>query len=340
MRGPPREPSRVRPRRARRAGCDNLRLGVRKRAPLPAPHKKSAQLSKVTAYFFCQNFWARELSVYQVLSLSRPVIAWGAITLSGCARLLGNPAAAPTVPAALPNQSPSILDDAQPPALTNDDDYVVRIVVGSVTCSGTLIQDDRVLTAHHCVAARDNSGTVLPREVKPEQIRVELGGDYLPWGDVGVRAVIAPNCGYVSGDGDLAVLVLERRLIGVATRPVRLEQPPTKRDSIEPIGFGRCALSSDGVHRKHRAGGSIELVSEGRFRLSAAICPGDSGGPALSGASGDILGVISASAMDGDELTRDRSEFVRVDRWRALFANAALVSSGTSPSELPPIDCK
>jgi hypothetical protein len=250
------------------------------------------------------------------------------------------------VPAALGNQSAPVLqglqdgDNSEPPALADRDDYVVRIVVGSVTCSGALIQDDRVLTAHHCVAARDESGNALTHNVKPAEVRVELGGDYLPWGEVGVRAVLAPNCGYVSGEGDLAVLVLERRLVGVATRPARLQTPPGKREAIEPIGFGRCALSSDGVHRKHRAGGPIELVSEGRFRLSAAICPGDSGGPAVSGSDGEILGVISASAMDGEELTRDRSEFVRVDHWRTLFAYAALVSAGTSLTEVPPIECR
>ncbi len=272
-------------------------------------------------------------------------VAWGVLTLSasGCAHWLGPAAATPSVPAALGNQSAPIVDDrddSRPPALNNADDYVVRIVVGSVTCSGALIQEDRVLTAHHCVAARDDNGVVQSHNVKPEQVRVELGGDYLPWGEVGVRAVLAPNCGYSSGDGDLAVLVLERKLSGIATRPARLEQPPAKREEIEPIGFGRCALSADGVHRKHRAGGPIELVAEGRFRLSAAICPGDSGGPAVSSDGGQILGVISASAMDGDELSRDRSEFVRVDRWRPLFAYAALVSSGASPAELPPIDCK
>jgi len=261
--------------------------------------------------------------------------------LSGCARLFGAHAdTPPQVPAALPNEQAPELGQSMPPALASEDDYVVRIVVGSVTCSGALIRDDRVLTAHHCVAARDAKGNVLLRDVAPENVRVELGGDYLPWGEVGVRAVLAPTCGYVSGDGDLAVLVLERRLVGVATRATRLETAPTKRDKIEPIGFGRCALSADGIHRKHRLGGPVELVAEGRFRLSAAICPGDSGGPAVSMENGEILGVISASAMDGDELTRDRSEFVRVDRWRPLFAYAALVSSGTSPSELPPIECK
>jgi hypothetical protein len=268
-------------------------------------------------------------------------LVWGALGLTGCARWFGaQDAAAPAVPAALPNQDTPDPDDAMPPALASEDDYVVRIVVGSVTCSGALIRDDRVLTAHHCVAARDGKGHPLDHDVSPESVRVELGGDYLPWGEVGVRAVLAPSCGYVSGDGDLAVLVLERRLIGIATRPARLEAPPTKHDEIEPIGFGRCALSADGIHRKHRLGGAIELVSEGRFRLAAAICPGDSGGPAVSIKGGEILGVISASAMDGDEHTRDRSEFVRVDRWRPLFAYAQLVSSGTSPSEIPPIECK
>ena len=193
-----------------------------------------------------------------------------------------------------------------------------------------------------CVAARDSKGSPLSHDVSPESVRVELGGDYLPWGEVGVRAVLAPTCGYVSGDGDLAVLILERRLIGVATRPAAFGQrrPASTTKSIWPIGFGRCALSGDGIHRKHRLGGAVELVAEGRFRLAAAICPGDSGGPAVSSKGGEILGVISASAMDGDELTRDRSEFVRVDRWRGLFANADMVSNGTSPSELPPIDCR
>lgn len=267
-------------------------------------------------------------------------VVLGAVLLSGCARLFPHAAAPAPVPAALGNQSAPILDEAFPPALAKDDDYVVRIVVGSVTCSGALIEEDRVLTAHHCVAARDDNGNSSAHDVRPEQVRVELGGDYLPWGEVGVRAVLAPNCGYVAGDGDLAVLVLERKLIGVATRHARLDAPPDKRDQVEPIGFGRCALSNDGVHRQHRAGGAIELVAEGRFRLSAAICPGDSGGPAVSRDGSEILGVISASAMDGDARTRDRSEFVRVDRWRSLFANAALVSSGVSPTELPPIECK
>ncbi|HEY4159794.1 MAG TPA: S1 family peptidase [Polyangiaceae bacterium] len=265
------------------------------------------------------------------------------LALSGCARLFGfrsEPAQAP-VPAASPKGDEEREPiELMPPAIATDDDYVVRIVAGEVTCSGTLIDDDQVLTAHHCVARRGAHGQSLPENVSPSTIHVELGGDDLPWGEVAVRAVIAPSCGYVSGDGDLAVLVLERHLVGIPTKPIRLDDPPAIGEAVVPIGFGRCALSNGGIHRRLRAGGPIETLADGRFLLKASICPGDSGGPALSSRSGEVLGVVSASVMDGDETTRDRSEFVRVDHFRPLFANAKLVSKGMHAAELPPVDCR
>src|SRR6185369_13899799 len=102
------------------------------------------------------------------------------------------------------------------------DDAIVRIT-GDVSCTGTLIADDRVLTAHHCVAARDSAGRALDHDERPDQLSIELGGDYLPWGEVSVRAVLAPDCGYNMGDGDVAILVLSRHLIGIPTATPRLE---------------------------------------------------------------------------------------------------------------------
>lgn len=223
--------------------------------------------------------------------------------------------------------------------LTSSRDAVVRIV-GDVTCTGTLIADDRVLTAHHCVAARDRKGAVLVRNKAPSEITVELGGDYLPWGEVKVRAVVAPECGYASGDGDIAILVLTRHLIGMPTSVTRIETRPERKDVITLEGFGRCALSPDGIHRVSREAGAIENVAPGHFVAPASVCPGDSGGPVYS-IRGDLIGVISASVMDGDEHTQGLSVFTRVDVWPQIFSAAQEVSLGASPGELPPFgDCR
>lgn len=220
--------------------------------------------------------------------------------------------------------------------MASSDDAVVRIVADGFSCTGTLISDSLVLTAHHCVVKRDAFGDPLAEEVAPEAVRVELGGDHLPWGEVGVRAVVAPPCGHRAGHGDIAVLVLEQSLVGAPTLEPRLDSAPREGESVVPVGFGRCALSSEGIRRRIREGGRIDVLAESRYRLNASICPGDSGGPAIS-QKGEVIGVISASAMDADEATVGRTEFTRLDAFRAVFATAQLVADGESLLELPPV---
>jgi len=260
------------------------------------------------------------------------------VALSGCARLPFFHK--PQVPSPQPASAsvPATPSTRLPFAFTTSDDYVVRIVIGTVNCSGALIENDRVLTAHHCVSARSARGEMLARDVRPEDVRVELGGEDLPWGEVTVRAIVAPTCGHAAGDGDVAVLVLDRPLTGLETRSPRLDAAPTLKESIEPIGFGRCALSTDALHRRKRPTAFIDTISDARFRANASICPGDSGGPVVGG-SGDIVGVISAAVMDGSEATAGRAEFTRLDRFRALFARADAIAKGATAAELPPVDC-
>ncbi|MFO0569229.1 MAG: S1 family peptidase [Polyangiaceae bacterium] len=243
----------------------------------------------------------------------------------------------PPSPAARPDDDGRQAPPEMPFALAREDDYVVRIVVASTSCSGTLIDEDQVLTAHHCIAQRDKFGDFTDKNARPRDIRVELGGDNLPWGDVGVRAVVAPPCGHAAGEGDIAILVLERKLIGVATAKPRLDGSPEMGESILPVGFGRCALSAEAIARRHRVGGHVDRLLESRFRLDAGICPGDSGGPALSEANGQVVGVISMAVMDGSEATKGRAEFTRLDKWRNVFAMAQAIADGQSASELPPI---
>jgi secreted trypsin-like serine protease len=215
-------------------------------------------------------------------------------------------------------------------------------VLSDVTCTGTLIAEDLVLTAHHCVAVRDESGRPTGKDLDPSELEVELGGDYLSWGEVKVRAIVSPDCGYRSGNGDIAILVLKRKLIGVATLTPRLEAPPqgpaegSRGESITPVGFGRCPLSRDAIRRVRRMGGAVQGVGLSDFVVQASICPGDSGGPALSDKTGEVVGVISSSMMDGDDSTLAPSFFTRLDIWRQLFSAAQEIANGASPSELPP----
>jgi hypothetical protein len=270
----------------------------------------------------------------------RSALLAGAVALtigSGCTELrefVARPAAAP-VPAALSSDD---MIQSMPPAIGSEEDAIVRLVIGSVTCSGTLIAKDQVLTAHHCVARRSPTGAILAEDVAPSAIRVEIGGDYDVWGEVGVRAIVAPPCGHGTGLGDIAILVLDRAL-GIPTIPPRLDRNLQVGERILPVGFGRCALSQDGIRRRHRKGGNIEAIFPGRFRLKAAICPGDSGGPAFTALGQELVGVVSAAVMDGSEETLGESEFTRLDTWRGVFANAERIALGMSSAELPPLDC-
>ncbi|NUP09472.1 MAG: S1 family peptidase [Polyangiaceae bacterium] len=223
-----------------------------------------------------------------------------------------------------------------PLELTDDplQDAIVR-VVGSVSCSGTLIADDLVLTAHHCVTQRGPKGAILPRDEDASSVRVELGGDDLPWGEVGVKAIVTPACGYEQGGGDIAILVLSRKLVGIPTFVPRLSGDPQVGEEVTPWGFGRCAMNDGPIHRRSRAGGAVTDFDSGVFRADAAICPGDSGGPALNSRR-EVVGVVSAAVMDTDARTKDPAYFARLDKFEHLFSAAREIADGASPTELPP----
>jgi hypothetical protein len=244
------------------------------------------------------------------------------------------------VPAANAGEATSGPRYFPPPfALAEPEDAVVRIVGPQMTCSGTLVDEDLVLTAHHCVVRRGPRGEFTKELASARDLRIELGGDYLAWGHVAVAAIVAPPCGEVGGAGDVAVLVLPRKLVGLSTIAPRLDAPPEMGEELDPVGFGRCAMSADAIRRQSRAGGKVAGLTTETLEMRASICPGDSGGPVLAHSTHEVVGVVSLSAMDGDDRTSNISVMARVDTYRALFSNARLIADGASPSEVPPLVC-
>jgi Trypsin len=256
---------------------------------------------------------------------------------SGCQSMQGTPKLA--VRPSSEQQVAEVRVLERPFALAVSEDAIVRVVGPTMTCTGTVIDDDLILTAHHCLVERGPHGEFSKRLVDSAGLRVELGGDYFAWGEVGVRHIVAPPCGESGGAGDVSVLVLKRKLIGLSTMEPRLEAPPRIGEEAYPVGFGRCALSGDAIRRKSRDGGTVRALSAETLHMEASVCPGDSGGPVFAKGSREIIGVVSLSAMDHDEKTRGPSVMARIDSYRLVFAHARMVADGVAPNELPPLEC-
>lgn len=261
-----------------------------------------------------------------------------ACALAGCSLLPTMPKGPSIRPAALALNEDERHSD-MPFALATDDDAIVRIVAPDATCTGTLIADDVVLTAKHCIVTSPHAKQDVGSLLSPKDLKIELGGDYIAWGKVSARHFVVSSCAEFGGAGDVALVVLERKLVGVPTRKPRLTAPPKVGELVDSMGFGRCATSG-GIHRMAREGGHVQSITGETIQLRAAICPGDSGGPALSRETGEVVGVVSMSAMDTDEKTLQASVMARIDAYSELFGQARAIADGTEPNELPPIGCR
>lgn len=221
-------------------------------------------------------------------------------------------------------------------------------------CSGALIASNLVVTARHCVSkaltstpscdarGRSHNGAHLAADADPASIGVYVGEHVHIDRDVprahGLQTL--HPVGKVLCDADVAFLILDRPLVGVAILPLRLVGPVASGDRVLPVGFGGGAAMTIG-DRVSRQGSTVlsigptanadtgAVLGPNEFEVDHATCRGDSGGPAIDAMTGEIVGVVSRGASCS---AAGNHVYTRIDSYaplaRLAFREASRVAAG------------
>lgn len=215
-------------------------------------------------------------------------------------------------------------------------------------CSGALVGPNLVLTARHCVSravtatpscdarGQSHNGDHLAEDVDPASIAVYMGTQVRPDVDVPVaRAVRTLHpAGRVLCDADIAYIVLDRPIPNATILSMRMHSPVEAGDYIVPVGFGGGTANVVGrkvarAKSEVLAIGPSANVATGavlgprEFEVDNATCRGDSGGPAIDAATGEVVGVVSRG---GSCSAHGNHVYTRIDVYKKL-TQAAFVAA-------------
>ncbi|MDY0002894.1 MAG: trypsin-like serine protease [Polyangia bacterium] len=183
-------------------------------------------------------------------------------------------------------------------------------------CTGTLVSDNVVLTAAHCV--EDYRGNLL----SPNEVRFAVGANSSSPVHVFFVADLAAHPEYQGeADHDVGVLVLSGSAssAGIQALPIPANTRSLNTgflgEWVQNVGYG-ATHDDENNTRRFWTTEEVTQVQSGEFTVYgqgvSSVCYGDSGGPSLFLFGGSSLAVVGTVSW-GDPSCMDYDHFARVD---------------------------